>query len=338
MSQMQDWLGVGAEGRMNEPGVLGHGNWCWRMDAGAATEDLALPRQAIRLFAASMQPSGLTQSRFPSRDQQTIPAFSLYFLLMLEDYVLHTGDENFVRPYIPVAERIVETFLSRRTAHGLLAPQGYWDYFDWTKEWSTRTVACTPNAALDGESTLQNLFFVYACRSLIRLLPQFDRAKGVYQYRAGLQAVQSGLCGGDPFFQFQQQFLRQIVQLLHHLLTVRHGELRSVGRGRRPSVRRVVRDGNIGFMSDGGDHGDPRLADGARHLLRIEAPEVLQGPSSPAADDHIGQIPTVHIPQRSGDLGRRFRALYGHGKDDDLAQRPPPPQDAGDVHDRGSRP
>ena len=41
VSQMQDWLGVGAEGRMNEPGVLGHGNWCWRMDKGAASAKLA---------------------------------------------------------------------------------------------------------------------------------------------------------------------------------------------------------------------------------------------------------------------------------------------------------
>ncbi len=41
VAQMQDWLGVGAEGRMNEPGILGHGNWCWRMDAGAASGALA---------------------------------------------------------------------------------------------------------------------------------------------------------------------------------------------------------------------------------------------------------------------------------------------------------
>ena len=150
----------------------------------AATDDLALPRQAIRLFAGSLMSTGLTQSRFPSRDEQVIPAFALWFVTMLEDYLNETSDAAFVQPYIPVAERIVEMFLSRRTAHGLLAPQGYWDYFDWTKEWSTRTVACTPNAALDGESTLQNLFFVYACRSLIRLLPQFDRASLAARYSA----------------------------------------------------------------------------------------------------------------------------------------------------------
>ena len=38
---MQDWLALGGESRMNVPGVLGHGNWCWRMLPGALTDELA---------------------------------------------------------------------------------------------------------------------------------------------------------------------------------------------------------------------------------------------------------------------------------------------------------
>ena len=37
--QMQDYLGLGAEARMNTPGILG-GNWQWRMEEGAIDEDL----------------------------------------------------------------------------------------------------------------------------------------------------------------------------------------------------------------------------------------------------------------------------------------------------------
>lgn len=142
----------------------------------AATDDVELPRQAIRLFGSSLQAGGFTQARFPSREDQIIPMFSLYFVLMLEDYVEHTGDLDFVRPYIPTAERIVETFLSKRCSSGLIAPQGYWDYFDWAQAWAETNIANTPTAVLDGESALQNLFFVYAVQSLCRLLPKFDRA------------------------------------------------------------------------------------------------------------------------------------------------------------------
>ncbi len=196
----------------------------------AATDDLELPRQAIRLFGSSMQTFGLTQSRFPSRDQQTIPAFALYYVLMLEDYVNHTGDPDFVRPYIPLAERILETFLGKRTESGLLAPQGWWDYFDWAPEWAGAG-ASMPTAAREGESALQNLFFVYAARSLVRLLPRFHRdelaayyerecetilrlveercwdpSRGLYREGAGTEeysqhtqiyAVLTGLCAGE---------------------------------------------------------------------------------------------------------------------------------------------
>ncbi len=141
----------------------------------AATDDLELPRQAIRLFASSQQPNGFTQARFPSREDQIIPAFSLYFVMMLEDYLLETGDVDFIRPFIPVAERVVETFLAKRLPDGLLAPQGYWDYFDWTQEWAAGHFTNTPTAVLDGESALQNLFFVYGTQALIRILPQFGR-------------------------------------------------------------------------------------------------------------------------------------------------------------------
>ena len=41
VAQMQDWLSLGAEARMNVPGLLGHGNWCWRMQPGTLTDALA---------------------------------------------------------------------------------------------------------------------------------------------------------------------------------------------------------------------------------------------------------------------------------------------------------
>ena len=39
VAQMQDYLGLGSEARMNTPGILG-GNWQWRMLPGQITEDL----------------------------------------------------------------------------------------------------------------------------------------------------------------------------------------------------------------------------------------------------------------------------------------------------------
>lgn len=155
----------------------------------AATDDVELPKQAIRLFGASLQNNGLTQSRFPSREEQIIPMFALHFVLMLEDYGSHTGDWSFIRPYVPIAERIVETFLSKRCESGLIAPQGYWDYFDWAEAWAAKSIANTPTAVADGESALQNLFFVYAVQSLCRLLPRFHRKDLAGYYQSECAAI-----------------------------------------------------------------------------------------------------------------------------------------------------
>jgi 4-alpha-glucanotransferase len=38
---MQDVLGLGAEAQMNHPGTVGHPNWCWRLEPGQLTSDLA---------------------------------------------------------------------------------------------------------------------------------------------------------------------------------------------------------------------------------------------------------------------------------------------------------
>ena len=41
MSQMQDYLGAGGDCRMNTPGTVGNGNWCYRLKKGELTQALA---------------------------------------------------------------------------------------------------------------------------------------------------------------------------------------------------------------------------------------------------------------------------------------------------------
>ena len=149
----------------------------------SASSDTRLPEYAISLFATSLLPDGLTQARFPSQKLQVITGFALYFILMLEDYVKATGNAQKMAEYIPVAERIIETFLAHRTENGLIAARGYaedcWEFWDWTREWNR---GGTPTAILEcGVSTLENLVFVYTVQSLCRILPLYHRG-GLAEY------------------------------------------------------------------------------------------------------------------------------------------------------------
>lgn len=56
VAQMQDYLGLGAEARMNIPGVVG-GNWQWRLKQGQITGELTEKiAEAARIYGRSNQP------------------------------------------------------------------------------------------------------------------------------------------------------------------------------------------------------------------------------------------------------------------------------------------
>ena len=49
-AQMQDYLELGAEARINTPGTMS-GNWCWRLQEGQLTSELAQKISAVtRLY------------------------------------------------------------------------------------------------------------------------------------------------------------------------------------------------------------------------------------------------------------------------------------------------
>jgi len=63
VAQMQDYLGLGAEARMNTPGVLG-GNWQWRMEKGQIGKDLTEKlAEYARIYGRSKQVLKKTEVR-----------------------------------------------------------------------------------------------------------------------------------------------------------------------------------------------------------------------------------------------------------------------------------
>ena len=75
-------------------------------------------------------------------------------------------------------------------------------------------------------------------------------------------------------------------------------------------------------MTDGGDDGDLRFVDGARHALVVERPEVLDGAAAAARDDEVCDLVSVRVAQRAGDLRRGLGSLHAHAEELDLRQRP----------------
>jgi alpha-L-rhamnosidase len=99
------------------------------------SSDDRLPRKSIRLFGLSRLPDGLTQARYPSRDIQVIPPFSLWWIGMVYDYALWRGDRTFVSELLPGVRSTLDAFLVHVQSDNLLkAPDG-WNFSDWIADW-----------------------------------------------------------------------------------------------------------------------------------------------------------------------------------------------------------
>jgi len=129
------------------------------------SDDYALQKKAIMDFTDSRIPCGLLQSRFPSMKKQVIPGFSLYYIYMLDDYLLYTGDCKTVKECISVVDGILNWFDTKLDEFGLVGPTGYWPYVDWVPDWADGV----PNGSHDKSLTVYSMMYSKALESAMHL-------------------------------------------------------------------------------------------------------------------------------------------------------------------------
>jgi alpha-L-rhamnosidase len=122
------------------------------------TGDARLMRNAIGLLDSSRTAEGATYSRAPSRLQQYIPPFSLWWIGMLHDYWMYQDDPAFVRQMLPGVRAVLSFFAARQHENGSLGRVPWWNFVDWTKEWSDGV----PPALADGSSAPLDLQLLLA--------------------------------------------------------------------------------------------------------------------------------------------------------------------------------
>lgn len=157
------------------------------------SRDARLGRKAIVHFHHSRLPSGMLQCRYPSSEPQVIPAFALYWIMMLRDYVLYFGDDGLLRECRATVDGVLEWFDDRLTPEGLVgpAPAEYWSYIDWVRGWPVGV----PPAAEQGPLTVVSLMYAVALEEAAQLMAWSGRPGLAAEYEARsasiLQAVRS---------------------------------------------------------------------------------------------------------------------------------------------------
>lgn len=178
----------------------------------AVAGDDRLARQAIEAFNNSRIPDGLTQSRYPSSLVQMIPTFSLLWVGVVHDFWTYQSDDGFVRSQLAGTRSVLDWYLQRQRADGLLGRLPWWPFVDWGTDFGYGM----PPQNENGGSSIITMQFIEALRDAAELEDALGNAYFARQYRsAAMRAANSiltlcwnkqyGLIADDPSHQHFSQ-------------------------------------------------------------------------------------------------------------------------------------
>lgn len=144
------------------------------------TGDDRLMRKAIIDFNNSRVPEGLTQGRYPSNRLQIIPPFSLYWVSMVHDYLMHRKDEKFVEGFLTPIIGVLDWYEKRIDQEKkILGPMIWWNFVDWNLAFKSGV----PNGANDGNSSVVTLQYIYTLEQAASLFDHFGKHTQADHYR-----------------------------------------------------------------------------------------------------------------------------------------------------------
>jgi alpha-L-rhamnosidase len=122
------------------------------------TGDDRLVKNALNLMDNSRKPEGVTSSRYPTINQQIIPTFSLWYIGMLQDYMMYGPDSTFVKTKLMGVRQIIEYFEGFRDKEGSLKNVPNWFFVDWVPHWKSGM----PPLGMEGNSVILDLQLLLA--------------------------------------------------------------------------------------------------------------------------------------------------------------------------------
>lgn len=160
--------------------------------------DDRLAKQAIDAFNNSRIPDGLSQSRYPSSLVQMIPTFSLLWVGMVHDFWLYRGDEAFVRRQLAGVRDVMEWYVARQRADGLLGKIAWWPFVDWANGFENGV----PPQEDEGGSCVITLQYLAALRNAADMEQSLGDRAVASRYREAAERAGAGilkLCWNEKY-------------------------------------------------------------------------------------------------------------------------------------------
>ena len=164
----------------------------------AVSADDRLARKAIDDFRRSQREDGLLNASYPNRNENVIPGFSIYYILMIHDHMMYFGDKDLVKKCMPSVQRVLEFFGSHRENSGLVSKIGglnridrFWSFIDWADEWMPTTGM--PRCGLTGPNTLESLLYIMGLQAASELADYIGEQDLAAEWKRDAEAMKKAV-------------------------------------------------------------------------------------------------------------------------------------------------
>ncbi len=146
--------------------------------------DLRMPLKSVTDFAHSQMADGMLQANYPSVMIQIIPDFTLFWVLMLRDYLRYAGQSADVlarvRSFTGTVDKALESFEPYMTAEGLIGVTPYWHFVDWVPGWHIGV----PGGGFSEPITVTSFMYAAALKAAAEICDTVGRPGLASDYRA----------------------------------------------------------------------------------------------------------------------------------------------------------
>ena len=146
--------------------------------------DYRMPFKSVTDFAHSQMSDGMIQANYPSTRVQIIPDFTMFWILMLRDYLRYTGSTPTevarVCQLTGTVDRALEGLAAYLTEDGLIGVTPYWHYVDWVPGWE----AGVPTGGFTEPVTVTSLMYAAALNAAAEICETVGRPGMAADYRA----------------------------------------------------------------------------------------------------------------------------------------------------------
>ncbi|KPM40551.1 hypothetical protein AK830_g5993 [Neonectria ditissima] len=161
------------------------------------SRDDRLARKTMHEFYASRRDDGLLETHYPNPARCiNIPTFSLFWVLMVHDHMVHFGDVHLVKEYLGAVDGVLNYFDRRLGKLGLVGQfdSDSWAFVDWIDGWfepgkGFLGLAVPPAYWKTGSATFHSLLYAYTLLKAGELCSFVGRHDTAREYTSRQQSL-----------------------------------------------------------------------------------------------------------------------------------------------------